>query len=175
MWDEPWESSESGGQEAPKVLVAVVPSLADWEHVRRDGWYRIPLQRAPRRIGAEYLAFYHPQCFAELRWAIHYYAPILRYSLAPRRELLPAEAAHPRASELYYKIELGALERLPRPIPSRRLRRITFIHTDLGALLRADEIGDLWRRDPPKERLWHGLQLAEPAALYRTTAALPVL
>lgn len=171
MWDEPWEYSESQGSTTATVLVAVVPSVADWGVVCRDGWYRIPLQRAPQRIGAEYLAFYHPGCFAELRWAIHYYAPIRRYSVAPRRDLFPSEAVHPRANELYYKLELGDLQRLPHPIPSLRLRRVTFIHTNLAALLQANEIGDLWHRDPPRERLWQGLQLSEPMALYAATAA----
>jgi hypothetical protein len=171
MWEEPWEATEGQAEGAPRVLVAVVPSLADWERVCREGWYRIPLRRAPQRIGADYLAFYHPGCFEGLRWAIHYYAPILRYGVAPRRELLPEEAAHARADELYYKLELGPLQRLPRPIPSLRLRRVTFIHTDLAALLQATEINDLWRRPAPRERLWRGLQLSEPVALYGARAA----
>ena len=171
MWQDLGEAEEEAMHPGHQVLVAVVPSLADWERVCREGWYRIPLRRAPSRIGAAYLAFYHPGCFGALRWAIHYYAPIHRYSVVPRRELLPDEAAHPRADELYYKLDLGPLQRLPRPIPSARLRRVTFIRTDLDTLLQAQEIGDLWRREPPKERLWRGLQLGEPAALYRAPAA----
>jgi hypothetical protein len=61
-----------------------------------------------------------------------------------RRQLLPDEADHPRANDCYYKLELGPLERLPRPIPSHRLRRITFIATTLDRLLNAQEINDLW-------------------------------
>jgi hypothetical protein len=171
MWDEPWEMAESQASDAPRVLVAVVPSVADWERVCREGWYRIPLRRAPRRIGAAYLAFYHPKCFDELRWTIQYYAAIQRYSLVPRRELLPEDAGHPRGDDLYYRIELGPLQRLPRPIPSLRLRRITFIHTDLAAMLQASDVTDLWRQEVPKERLWRGLQLSEPRALYGAPAA----
>ena len=171
MWDDSWEMAEGHADEAPRVLVAVVPSVADWERVCQEGWYRIPLRRTPRRIGAAYLAFYHPKCFDELRWAIHYYAPIRRYSVVPRRELLPEHVDHPRGDDLYYKLELGSLQRLPRPIPSLRLRRVTFIHTDLAALLQASEIGDLWRKEAPRERLWRGLQLSEPRALYGASIA----
>lgn len=171
MWDDGWETVEGPAEEAPGVLVAVVPSVADWVRVRQEGWYRIPLRRAPRRIGAAYLAFYHPKCFDELRWAIHYYAAIQRYSVVPRRDLLPEDAEHPRGDDLYYKLELGPLHRLPHPIPSLRLRRVTFIHTDLAALLQACEIGDLWRKEAPKERLWRGLQLSEPRAHYAASAA----
>jgi hypothetical protein len=171
MWEEAWESPDEPAYESQRVLVAVVPSLADWEHVLREGWYRIPLRRAPRRIGAAYLGFYHPKCFGELRWAIHYYAAIRRYGVQPRRALLPQEPDHPRADELYFKLELGPLVRLPRPVPSSKLRRVTFIHTDLDTLLQAREIGDLWRREAPKERLWRGLQLGEATPPYAAAPA----
>lgn len=156
MWEEdwPWEAETS----PPRVLVAVVPTLADWARVCDEHWYRIPLRCAPRQLGAEYLAFYHPKCFSDLRWSIRYYTPILRYRLVRRDALLPEQADHPRAAELYYKIELGPLEELPRPIPSHSLRRVTFIATDLEALLQAREIKELWAkgRKDPKESLWQG-------------------
>ncbi len=165
MWEEAWEESEGAPGLPPQVLVAVVPSLADWQRICEEGWYRIPVARAPSRIGADYVAFYHPKCFGTLRWAIHYYAPIQRYCVQPRRVLLPQEAQHPRANELYYKLELGPLQPLPRPIPSEKLRRITFIHTDLDTLLQAREIGDLWRHEAPRERLWRGLRPGEAPAV----------
>jgi len=148
MWDDPFESESDGQrwQHHERVLVAVVPRPRDWELVRSEHWYRIPVSRAPRRIGAEYLAFYHTGRFGELRWSIRYYAPTRRYRLMRRRELLPGEPDHPRADALYYKIEIGPLKALPRPIPSRRLRRVTFILTTLPRLLSAQEITDLWER-----------------------------
>ena len=171
MWNDLWETQEPTAAEPQRVLVAIVPDLASWERVCNEGWYRIPLSRAPRRIGAEYLAFYHPKCFEALRWTIRYYAPIERYSLVSRRELLPEEPEHPRAEDLYYKLELGPLHSLARPIPSRNLRRVTFIQTDLATLLQASEIRDLWRRQKPKERLWNGTQLSEARIRYNLEAA----
>ena len=113
------------------VLVAVLTSPRDLAIAREQGWYRIPVKRAPRRVAADYLAFYQTRAFGEEAYAVSYYAPVRRFHLARRAELLPDEPDHPRAGEAYYQIEIGSLERLPRPIPSRRLRRITFIPTTL--------------------------------------------
>ena len=134
LWDDLEPLDERVGPAPSSVLVAVVPSLKDWERIQRERWYRIPLKRAPRQIGAEYLAFYHPGCFGDLRWSIRSYAAIQRYSLAPRRALLPEEGDHPRAGDLYYRLDLGPLQTLPHPVYSRRIRRVTFIHTDLETL-----------------------------------------
>ncbi|MCS7222380.1 MAG: UV DNA damage repair endonuclease UvsE [Anaerolineae bacterium] len=141
-----------------RVLVVVMNNLRDFALAREAGWYRIPLARAPRLVAADYLAFYQTRVFGDEAWAIHYYAPVRRYRIMTRVELLPEEPNHPRAYERYYKIELGPLRRLERPIPSRRLRRITFIPTTLSRLLRAQEINDLWMGNSRQERLWAELK-----------------
>jgi hypothetical protein len=56
------------------------------------------------------------------------------------RDLLPGESDHPRAEQRYYKLQLGKLVELPHPIPSRRLRRITFVLTNGKRLNKAWEI-----------------------------------
>ncbi len=141
-----------------RVLVAVMNNERDFHIARDQGWYRIPYQRAPARVGADYLAFYHTKAFSDERWVVNYYAPVRRYRVITRRSLLPSEPDHPRADALYYKIEIGALRRLPRPIPSHRLRRITFIPTTLERLLQAQEINDLWCGRPDEERLWQAFK-----------------
>jgi len=154
------DSAEVEGQEpeSPPVLVAVITRPKDLRVAREEGWYRIPLKHAPRRMAAEYLAFYQTRAFGDEKWAVRYYAPIRRYRLATRADLLPDEPDHPRAQEQYYKVEIGPLEQLPRPIPSRRLRRITFIMTDLDRLLQAEEINDLWQGDRRQDLLWRELK-----------------
>jgi hypothetical protein len=148
-------------EESP-VLVVVVNDPADLARARDEGWYRIPLDRAPRRIAAEYLAFYQTGAFAEEeRWRVHWLAPIREYRIASRRELIPDEPDHPRADQRYYKVTLGALLPLPRPVLSRRLRRITFIPTTLGRLMQAEEINDLWIKSSAQERLWAALKQAD--------------
>lgn len=139
---------------AAPALVVLVNNRADWRRVVHDGWYRIPLRHAPRPVAASYLAFYQSRIFGRDAYRIRYYAPVLRYRTARRVELLPEEPAHPRAHERYYRIELGRLKELPDPIPSRRLRRITFIPTTLRQLQTADEINDLWLDQGLEATLW---------------------
>ena len=149
------------GETDERVLVVVVPKMDDWDRVRDEHWYRIPLKRAPQQISAQYLAFYHTKACGDLRWRIKHYAPVRCYRLVTRREILPHEPGHPRADDLYYKVELGPLETLAHPVPSRSLRRVTFIMTTLSRLLGANEIGDLWVRARPQDRLRRARLLGE--------------
>lgn len=144
--------------EEARVLVAVMNNQRDFEIARTEGWYRIPVRRAPSRVGADYLAFYQTRVFGDEKWTVRYYAPVRRYSIVTRAELLPSEAEHPRAQERYYKIEIGPLQRLPQPVPSRRLRRITFIPTTLERLFTAQDVSDLWIGNDLQERLWTALK-----------------
>ena len=155
-----WQAEEVAPEEAP-VLVAVMNNQRDFEIARQEGWYRIPVKHAPRRLGAEYLAFYQTKAFGEEGWAVSYYASIRRVHLVQRWDLLPQEADHPRADDWYYKIEIGPLQRLPHSIPSQRLRRITFIPTTLARLLSAGEINDLWLGSEEEERLWEAFKRNE--------------
>src|SRR5262249_21553433 len=132
-----------------RVLVAVVTRPADLARARDEGWYRIPLRHAPRALAAEYLAFYQTAAFGAGRWAVRYLAAVRTVGLATRAALLPAEPDHPRVAERYYRFALGPLHTLRVPLPSRRLRRVTFIPTTYGQLLCAQDVAELWR--PPEE------------------------
>jgi len=145
-----------------RVLVAVVPRPRDLEIARNEGWYRIPVQRAPNQVGADYLAFYLTGRFSpELRHRVTYYAPIRAYRLVPRVALFPDEADHPHAQEHYFKIEIGPLLQLERPVISEKLRRITFISTSLEQLLNARDIRELWHKPSYRETLWRALSEQE--------------
>lgn len=159
--EEPYTVSFDGAESDARVLVVVMNNRRDFARARDAGWYRIPLARAPRLVGAYYLAFYQTRAFGDEAWAIHYYAPVRRYRVVTRIQLLPDEPEHPRAHDRYYKIEIGPLQRLARPIPSHRLRRVTFIPTTLARLLQAEEINDLWLGDARQERLWEVLLARE--------------
>jgi hypothetical protein len=151
-----------GAPDDSPVLVVVVNDPADLARARDEGWYRIPLDRAPRRIAADYLAFYQTGAFPpEERWAVRWLAAVQEYRLTTRKELIPDEPDHPRAEQPYYKVALGPLIPLPHPVPSRRLRRITFIPTTLDRLMQAEEINDLWIKSSAQERLWTALKLAD--------------
>jgi hypothetical protein len=155
------DAAHSPSDDDPAVLIVVVNAPADLIRARDEGWYRIPLARAPARIGAEYLAFYLTGAFPpDERWGVRWLAPVRGYTIATRRELIPTEPDHPHGGQLYYRVSLGPLEALPRPIPSRRLRRITFIPTTLTRLQTAVEINDLWVKSSQQERLWTALKQA---------------
>ncbi len=146
------------GPETP-ALVGIVTRMKDWELVQSERWYRIPVRSAPEGLeDIRYLAFYHTRLFGKEKWAVNWYAPVRGIGKATRRELLPDEPAHPRAGAEYYRVRVGELERLPRPIPSRRWRRIVFIPTSLERLLHAQEINDLFKVSPIEEKLYFTLQ-----------------
>ncbi len=150
------------------VLIVIVNDPRDLKHALDDGWYRIPLARAPARIAVDYLAFYQTGAFPEgERYLVRWYAPVQDYRIVQRRELLPDEPEHPRAADRYYRVGLGPGIALPCRIPSRRLRRITFIPTILSRLLAAQEINDLWIKPGTHERMWQALQQAGLDAEYQ--------
>jgi hypothetical protein len=142
------------------VLVAVVNNMDDLRRAASEGWYRIPQRTAPRRIGADYLAFYQTGAFKaqEEAQTVTYYAATRRYQLLTRRELLPQEADHPRANDYYFRIEIGPLQRLARPISAAKFHRVTFIHSTLDLLLTALDVVDLFRKEDPFEQLWNALR-----------------
>jgi hypothetical protein len=137
------------------VLVAVMNNPRDLDIARVLGWYRIPLQTAPKTIRADWLAFYLTAAFGDERWAVRYAAQVRGVELVQRGDLLQDDPDHARAGEPYYKLQIGPLRRLPRPIPSRRWRRLTFLFTTGERLLRATDVIDL-RVPPSREHdlLW---------------------
>lgn len=124
--------------------MAYVPRPADFAIVQNEGWYRIPQQFAPKGLHAEYFAFYFGRHFGPEKWAIQYYARNLGHELTTRLALFPDEPEHPRAQDWYYKVQLGPLQKLERPILSLRWRRVTFIHTTWDRFNIATEINDLF-------------------------------
>lgn len=141
------------------VLVAILKHPRDLEIARLLGWYRIPVARCPRTVRVDWLAFYHTAAFGPERWQVRYAAPMRGYELVRRAEILRDAPDHPRANDPYFKIQLGPLLELPRPITSRRWRRFTFLYTTGERLLGASDLTDL--RLPPSDeraRLWRLLR-----------------
>ena len=126
-----------------RVLVAYVPRVADFRFIREKNWYRIPVKHAPKGIHAEYIAFYFGKSFDKEKWAIHYFAENRGHELVRRVDLLPEERNHPRANDLYYKIQLGPIQTLEQPILSLHWRRLLFIHTTWDRFRSAREVNDL--------------------------------
>ena len=140
------------------VLVAVIPKPKDLEIVRVLGWYRIPLKNAPKVIAVDYLAFYQPGSFGARGGRIEYIAAVRGHELVTRAQLFKDQAAHPRAGEEYYKIQLGGLEPLPRALPMGAWRRVTFLYTTGAYLARARTVDDLTVSGSDRNPLWKALR-----------------
>ena len=136
VWDviEPTEGTGGPSLYDGRVLVAVVPTARDWERIQHEGWYRIPLARAPQRLGAEYLAFYHTKDGGELRWTISHYGRCMTCLGAAANSSM-SRTIH--ADDLYYR-RAGMLE--PCPAPSQpQAPPQTFI----AALRRCSALGSM--------------------------------
>jgi hypothetical protein len=146
--------------ETALILVAILPNQRDFDIARLFGWYRIPLKSAPKVISVDYLAFYQTKAFGKAeRWQISYVAEILGHELTHRRELIRDEADHPRAHEEYFKIQIGPIQRLEKPIPAGDWKRITFFYTTGEQFKRAKNINDLViKSQDEREVLWHTLR-----------------
>jgi hypothetical protein len=140
------------------ILIAVLNNLRDFEVVRLLGWYRIPLRYAPKIIAVDALAFYQTAEFGEEKWSIRYAARVKGVEMVKRSDLFQEDIHHPRAQEEYYKLQLGPLEVLPRPIASRAWHRITFFYTSGERLLGARNIHDLAVPPADRETLWNALR-----------------
>ena len=144
------------------VLVALINQPRDLEIVRAEHWYRIPAKHAPAHFTqAGYVAFYLTKAFGDRKWSICEYAPVRGHELARRRDLFPDEIDHPRADDAYYKLQLGTLIALPRPIISRGGRRILFIWTTGDKFQRAVEINDLLGKSDADDALWDALKASK--------------
>jgi len=151
------------------ILVCLLPTPRDLEIARLLGWYRIPLRTSPKVVAVDYLAFYQPSAFGERGGQIEFIAEVRGHELTTRGELLKDEADHPRANEEYYKIQLGALEKLPHPITADKWKRLTFLYTTGDYLFNAKLLNDLVVQSEERETLWKSLrERAENEQLYKT-------
>ncbi|MDP1715819.1 MAG: hypothetical protein Q8L41_13850 [Anaerolineales bacterium] len=151
------------------ILVCLLPTPRDMEIARLLGWYRIPLRTAPKVVAVDYLAFYQPSAFGERGGKIEFVAPVHGHELTTRGELLRDEINHPRAKEEYYRIQIGGLEKLPRPISTDKWKRLTFLYSTGEYLLNATTLNDLVVAGDERQILWRSLrERAENQQLYIT-------
>lgn len=150
------------------ILVCLLPSPRDLEIARLLGWYRIPFRTAPKVVAVDYLAFYQPGSFGEGAGRIEWIAQVRGHELTTRAELLRDEPGHPNAREEYFKIQLGPLERLPRPVGAEKWKRLTFLYTTGEYLLKAQTLNDLVVQSDERQLLWQSLrERAENEQLYK--------
>lgn len=132
-----------------RVLVGVIGRKRDLDCLLAERWYRIPQTQMPQGIAAEIIAFYISGSAARSsgQAGIHYHAVLRGFELQRRRDLLPDEPEHPRAAQLYYKLQLGEIVPQIPPVTNPRRRRFSFIRTTWDRLSAARTIADLYSRE----------------------------
>ena len=142
------------------ALVGIVPRKSLWPIILEERWYHIPVASAPGNVEKiHYVAFYFPADFdEELRHKVVYYSTVKSVKVVKRIKLFPNELKHPRAGQDYFKINLGQILPLPRPIPSLRFRRLVHIHSSYRRLMTAREINDLYNTSPLEETMYQALK-----------------
>jgi hypothetical protein len=141
------------------ILVGVIPEPRDIEIARLLGWYRIPFRFAPKVVRVDFVAFYQPSSFGEGHAGrIETFAEVRGVELTTRVDLIKDEPNHPSADEQYYKIQIGPLQTLPKPIMAEAWKRITFLYTTGELFSKAGTIQDLVVRTEERKILWHSLR-----------------
>lgn len=148
--------------ERGEVLVAIVQRPLDLSYALEQHWYRIPVESVEKRLKQcfppRWLALYQTKAFGAEAYAVNYYAHVEKTLIVARRDLFPDEPHDAKAERRYYKLVLSPIERLLRPIVSRRLRRIVFIPTTMEKFTNAVEINDLYDESPLEDKLWAAMK-----------------
>lgn len=137
-----------------ELLVAIMNTPSDFEILKSQGWYRVPVDTAPKRWPPQWIAFYQTKVFGDEAHAVHYYGRVTKIHRTPRHVLFPDEPENTKSSRMYYQVHIQRLEERYQPIPSRRLRRIVFIPTTWAKFAEAEEINDLFDDSPLEDALW---------------------
>ena len=141
-----------------ELLVAIVNNKLDFAILREKLWYRIPVSSVEKwikeRWPPKWLAFYQTKAFGAEQHAINYFAEVLDIRKARRRQLFPDEPNESKSNRQYYQIFIKSVQPLPKPIYSRRYRRIIFIPTTWEKFVKAAEINDLYDESSLEDKLW---------------------
>ena len=158
------------------ILVAYLPNPKDLGILAKHHWYRIPastklIPRIVKEDDVRLIAFYQPKIFEKDAFAVRWYGKVKKIDQVRRSKLFPKEPRNEKSDNVYYKIRIEKLLRLPRAIFSQRHRRILFITTTLTRLKDAEEINDLFFESPIEELLWKKLRgsILKPERQYLET------
>ncbi|HLF00808.1 MAG TPA: hypothetical protein VI547_02445, partial [Anaerolineales bacterium] len=72
-----------------EVLVAILSHKSDFTILQEQGWYRVPVDKAPKQWPPQWLAFYQTKIFEQDAFAVNYYGRVSRIEIVARRELFP--------------------------------------------------------------------------------------
>jgi very-short-patch-repair endonuclease len=142
-----------------EMLLAIFKYKYSLTYLQEDGWYHIPVDRAPKSFKtAKWLCFYQGKAFENEAYRVQYYGEIEGYEVVQYRELFPNRIDSPKSDWPYYKVRLKELKRLPEPILSFRPRRLSFVPTTWAKFESATQINDLFNDSPLEDLMWHELK-----------------
>ena len=139
------------------TLIAIMNKPSAFRVTREQLWYHIPVGTAPSIVKngeLKYLSFFHTKAFKELKYSIAYYGKVKKITQVKRWLLFPNEMSNKKTNKAYYKIEVEALEKLPKRLVSEIPRRWLFVPTTFYKLLLAESINDVFNGSYLEERLW---------------------
>lgn len=145
-------------------LVALLPNKSDFALLQDQGWYRIPVAKAPRRWPPRWLAFYQPKAFGQDAYRIRYFGDVDRIQVVPRCDLFPHELPSAKSDLPYYRLQLKSLQERAEPILSMRPRRLVFIPTTWTKFTLAQQLNDLFDDSPIEDSLWSELKRVKVSA-----------
>jgi very-short-patch-repair endonuclease len=147
-----------------EVLIAILNNPIDLAILRDQGWYRIPVDSAPKRFPPETIAFYQTKLFKDEAYRILYYGDVSEITQVTRKDLFPEEPENVKTSRSYFKINIKELNKLETPIISHRPRRIVFIPTTRNKFEDAKIVNDLFDASPLEDKMWDALKSSEISA-----------
>lgn len=140
------------------LIVGIINNRRDLRILMDQNWYRIPVDKADKflkkRWPPKWIAFYYTGAVKNNPFLISHYARIKQITKVLRIDLFPEDPNNLNSSRPYYKISFEKLETLPKPILSRRWRRIIFIQTTYQKFINAAEINDLFDGSKLEDKLW---------------------
>ena len=144
-----------------RVLVGVINRKRDVQTLLKHHWYRIPEDKMPFGVYAEYIAFFLSGSAAKAYGdsGIYLYGRRKGFELAQRKVLLPNEPNHKNAERRYYKVQLHAIEEKQPPLLNNEKRTISFIYTTWDRFIKAEKLSDLYsHEDYFVDRIYHALR-----------------
>lgn len=141
-----------------EVLVAIINKKLDFTILREQLWYRVPVSSVKKWLKEKWhpkwLAFYQTSALETEKHAISYFGEVSEIRKIKRQELFPNQPLDEKSDKYYYQVFLKSIQKLPKPIYSRRYRRIIFIPTTWEKFVNAIEINDLYDESSLEDKLW---------------------
>jgi very-short-patch-repair endonuclease len=147
-------------QTPKELLVAILKRKSSLNILKDEGWYHIPVAKAPKRWPPKTLAFYQGKLYgSEEACKIRYFGEVSQIDTVKRKELFSDDKRNKhKAEDLYYRLMLKSLEERPQPIFSYRPRIVVFIPTTWEKFTLAEQINDLYDYSPLEDLLWKKLK-----------------